>query len=76
MSHDAVALAPGSPLATGFHGFHPDVSINYQLNRFSDGSPQSVVELTAAAGRISDHLDYIRERLGLIVGAVLDRWSP
>ena len=65
MSHDAVALATGAPLATGFHRFHPDVSINYQLNRFSDGSPQSVVELTAAAGRIFDYLDYIGELLGL-----------
>ena len=29
-------LAPS--FAIGYHSFHPDVSINYQLNRFCDGA--------------------------------------
>ncbi|TFD72122.1 alpha/beta fold hydrolase [Cryobacterium fucosi] len=55
--------APSS--TTGYHTFHPDVSINYQLNRFSDGSPTSVAELTAAARRIDGYPDYTRELLSL-----------
>jgi hypothetical protein len=47
----------------GYHPFHPDVSINYQLNRFCDGSPESVAELSAAAPRIGDYGDYTRELL-------------
>jgi pimeloyl-ACP methyl ester carboxylesterase len=50
---------------TGYHDFHPDLSINYQLNRFSDNSPASVAELTAAGPRIGDYADYIRELLTL-----------
>lgn len=55
--------APAS--TTGYHTFHPDVSINYQLNRFSDGTPASVAELTAAARRITSYPDYTKERLAL-----------
>lgn len=54
-----------TPHQLGFHNFHPDVSINYQLNRFSDGSPASVAELTAAGRRISGYPDYTRELLVL-----------
>jgi len=49
----------------GYHTFHPDVSINYQLNRFCDGSPTSVAELTAVGPRIADYVDYSRELLVL-----------
>ena len=49
----------------GYHVFHPDVSINYQLNRFCDGSPASVAELTEAGPRINDYGDYTRELLAL-----------
>jgi pimeloyl-ACP methyl ester carboxylesterase len=63
--------APPPPSTTiGYHDFHPDVSINYQLNRFSDGSADTVRELTAAARRISDYSDYIRELLALSDTAV------
>lgn len=55
--------APSS--TTGYHTFHPDVSINYQLNRFSDGSPASVAELTAAGRRIAGYPDYTKELLAL-----------
>ena len=50
---------------TGLHRFHPDVSINYQLDRFSDGSPLSVVEPSQAARRIDGYPDYTSERLAL-----------
>lgn len=49
----------------GYHAFHPDASINYQLNRFSDGSPESVAELSAASPRITNYADYTRELLTL-----------
>ncbi len=58
-----MTTAPSFPV--GYHPFHPDVSINYQLNRFCDGSPESVVELTAAAPRITGYADYTRELLAL-----------
>lgn len=45
----------------GYHAFHPDKSMNYQLNRFSDGTPASVAELSGAALRITDYADYTRE---------------
>ncbi len=51
--------------ATGYYAFHPDVSINYQLKRFCDGSPTSVAELTVAARRIRSYVDYTRELLAL-----------
>jgi pimeloyl-ACP methyl ester carboxylesterase len=57
------------PFTVGYHAFHPDVSINYQLNRFSDGSPASVAELTTAAARITDYADYTRELLALSAAA-------
>jgi pimeloyl-ACP methyl ester carboxylesterase len=53
------------PSSTGYHTYHPDVSINYQLNRFSDATPASVAELTAAAHRIAGYPDYTRELLAL-----------
>lgn len=58
-------MAPPTSFIVGYHGFHPDVSINYQLNRFCDGSPESVAELSTAAARISDYADYRRELLAL-----------
>jgi pimeloyl-ACP methyl ester carboxylesterase len=62
-------MAPPTSFIIGYHGFHPDVSINYQLNRFCDGSPESVAELSAAAPRISGYADYSRELLTLSEGA-------
>jgi pimeloyl-ACP methyl ester carboxylesterase len=58
-------MSPQASFTIGYHAFHPDVSINYQLNRFSDGSPESVAELSAAAPRITDYADYTRELLTL-----------
>ena len=62
---EEIRMSSQASFPVGFHGFHPDVSINYQLNRFSDGSPESVVELSAAALRINDYADYTRELLAL-----------
>jgi hypothetical protein len=42
----------------GYHDIHPDVSVSYQLNRFSDGSAQMVAEMSGAAARINDFRDY------------------
>ena len=53
----------------GYYVFHPDTSINYQLNRFCDGTPTSVAELTAVAPRIADYADYTRELLVLATSA-------
>jgi len=50
---------------TGYYQFHPDVSLNYQMNRFSDGSEQMIAEMKEAAPRIHDYPDYIREFLAL-----------
>jgi alpha-beta hydrolase superfamily lysophospholipase len=58
-------MASASSFAVGYHAFHPDVSINYQLNRFSDGSPETVAELSEAAARIADYGGYTRELLAL-----------
>ena len=52
-------------LAVGYHHIHPDVSLNYQMNRFSNGSPDMFAEMRAVAPRIRDYADDIREFLQL-----------
>ena len=42
----------------GYHPFHRDVSINYQLNRFCDGSPTSVAELIRFVESDVELVDY------------------
>jgi pimeloyl-ACP methyl ester carboxylesterase len=50
----------------GYHDdLHPDVSLNYQMNRFSTGEPEMIDEIRAAAARIHDYTDYTREFLAL-----------
>jgi len=49
----------------GHHDIRPDVSVNYQLNRFSDGSAQMVAEMRGVAARIHDYHDYVRELTAL-----------
>jgi pimeloyl-ACP methyl ester carboxylesterase len=66
---EEIQVSTEASFPVGYHAFHPDVSINYQLNRFSDGSPESVMELSAAALRITDYADYTRELLALSDGA-------
>jgi pimeloyl-ACP methyl ester carboxylesterase len=48
-------------LAVGYHEIHPDISVNFQLNRFSDGSAEMVEAMRRAAPRITDYRDYTRE---------------
>jgi alpha/beta hydrolase fold len=53
---------PGlADFTVGFHQIHPDTSVNLQLNRFSDGSPEMVESMCSVAPRILDYGDYIRE---------------
>jgi len=44
---------------------HPDVSVNYQMNRFSTGEADMMDEMRAIAPRIHDYTDYTREFLAL-----------
>ena len=49
----------------GFYRLHPDVSVNYQMNRFSTGEADMAAEMRAVAPRIHDYADYTREFLAL-----------
>lgn len=48
------------------------MSLNYQLNRFCDGSQDSVAELRAVAPLIRDYADHTRELLALSDNAFAD----
>ncbi len=54
-----------STFALGYHDIHPDVSLNYQMNRFSTGSPHMIAEMRSVAPNIHDYTDYVREFLNL-----------
>ncbi len=49
----------------GYYHLHPDVSLNYQMNRFSSGEADMIAEMRAVAPRIHDYADYTREFLAL-----------
>ena len=49
----------------GYYQIHPDISVNYQMNRFSDGSEKMIQEMKEVTPRIHDYTDYIREFLAL-----------
>ena len=49
----------------GYYSIHPDVSLNYQMNRFSDGSEQMLNEMREVTPRIKNYADYTRELLAL-----------
>ena len=49
----------------GYHQIHADVSLNYQMNRFSTGTPDMIAEMREVAPKIRDYTDYTREFLGL-----------
>src|SRR5262249_16512978 len=51
--------------AVGYHQIHPDVSLNYQMNRFSTGAPDMIAEMRAVGPKIRDYTDYVREFLRL-----------
>jgi pimeloyl-ACP methyl ester carboxylesterase len=49
----------------GYYNIHPDVGLNYQMNRFSDGSEQMLNEMREVVPRIHSYADYIKEFLAL-----------
>ena len=49
----------------GYYTLHPDVSLNYQMNRFSTGETDMIDEMRDVAPRIHDYTDYTREFVGL-----------
>nr|MDP2192483.1 alpha/beta hydrolase [Rhodoferax sp.] len=51
----------------GYHSLHPDVSMNFQMNRWfgSVGEPDMLEEMRIAAARIATYSDWIREFLAL-----------
>jgi len=51
--------------AVGYQRIHPDISLNYQMNRFSTGRPDMITEMKAVAPKIHDYTDYVREFLNL-----------
>jgi alpha-beta hydrolase superfamily lysophospholipase len=57
----------GAPdgFAIGYHDIHPDLSVNFQLNRFSDGSAAMVEAMHAVSSRVTDYRDYACE-IGLL----------
>jgi len=51
--------------AVGYHQFHADASLNYQMNRFSTGTPDVIAAMRQVAPKIRDYADYTREFLDL-----------
>ena len=50
-------------LPSGYHAIHPDVSLNFQMNRFfgSVGDVGMLVEMRTVAPRITTYADWLRE---------------
>jgi hypothetical protein len=59
------SLPAPATFTVGYHDIDPDVSVNHQLNRFSDGSAKVVAEMRGVAARIHDYRDYVRELTAL-----------
>jgi hypothetical protein len=61
MAH-ASALFP-----VGYHDLHPDVALNYQLNRFWNwvGEPEMLDELRRVAPNLTDYSEWVRQLLAL-----------
>ena len=51
----------------GFHQLHPDISMNFQMNRWFSwvGEPGMLDEMRGVAHRITNYVDWKREFLGL-----------
>ena len=56
-----------SRFPVGYYPLHPNISLNFQLNRFYGwaNDEQMLEELRAAAPRISSYADWTREMLNL-----------
>ena len=57
--------------SVGYHSLHPDVSLNFQMNRWFGwvGEPEMLVEMRLAAQRIASYADWTREFLELATAA-------
>ncbi len=55
----------------GYHGLHPDVSMNFQMNRWYSwvGEPEMLEEMRVAAPRIAAYADWKREFVALAESA-------
>ena len=51
----------------GYHNLHPDVTLNFQLNRFWNwvGEPRMLEELRRVAPSLSDYAEWTRQLLAL-----------
>jgi len=61
----------------GYHRLHPDVSLNFQMNRFYTwvGDTRMLDEMRAVAPRIADYRDFTREFLALAEHALTSDWQ-
>ena len=57
----------GGGFPVGYHNLHPDVTLNFQLNRFWNwvGEPQMLEELRRVAPNLRDYAEWTRELLAL-----------
>ncbi len=62
----------------GFHQLHPDVSMNFQMNRWYSwvGEQGMLDEMRSAAPRIATYADWKREFLALAQTAESAVWPP
>lgn len=60
------------PFPVGYHRIHPDVSLNFQMNRFYNwvGDPRMLDEMRVVSSRIADYADFTREFLALAENAL------
>jgi len=56
---------PKTDTSIGYYQIHPNVSINYQMNRFYDGSSEMLAAMKSVASSIKDYADYTRTFLRL-----------
>jgi hypothetical protein len=63
-----------SRFPVGYHQLHPNVPLNFQMNRFWGwvGEEQMLEELRAAAPGIASYADWVREMLELSDKALAD----
>ena len=63
-----------SRFPVGYYQLHPNVALNFQLNRFWEwvGEEQMLEELRAAAPRIASYADWVKEMLDLSDKALAD----
>ena len=56
----------------GYYQLHPDVSVNYQLNRYYTGDQRMLTEMRTVAPRIHTYADLKREFLALAEKALAE----